>query len=117
MLKWAYRNVVHAAREMGARPVWVYIPWVHEETDAQELTYLVQLARDAGFEIISLEEAYEVHDNRDSLKVAPWDNHPNAEGHRLLANRLYEEIVARSEDWGLDLNLSQSTANVANGKF
>ena len=117
MLKWAYRSVVHAAREMGARPVWVYIPWVHEETDAQELTYLVQLASDAGFEIISLEEAYEMHDNRESLKVAPWDNHPNAEGHRLLANRLYEEIVARSEDWGLDLNLSQSTANVANGKF
>ena len=29
---------------------------------------------------------------RPSLRVAPWDDHPNAEGHRLIADRLVPEL-------------------------
>jgi D-alanyl-lipoteichoic acid acyltransferase DltB (MBOAT superfamily) len=30
---------------------------------------------------------------RPALRVAPWDDHPNAAGHRLIADRLYAAIV------------------------
>jgi hypothetical protein len=32
--------------------------------------------------------------DRPSLRVAPWDDHPNAEGHRLVADRLYHDLTA-----------------------
>jgi D-alanyl-lipoteichoic acid acyltransferase DltB (MBOAT superfamily) len=32
-------------------------------------------------------------ERRTMLRVAPWDDHPNAEGHRLIADRLYEELM------------------------
>jgi D-alanyl-lipoteichoic acid acyltransferase DltB (MBOAT superfamily) len=31
---------------------------------------------------------------RPALRVAPWDDHPNAEGHRLVADRLFHELKA-----------------------
>jgi lysophospholipase L1-like esterase len=31
---------------------------------------------------------------RAALRVAPWDDHPNAGGHRLIADRLYEQLVS-----------------------
>lgn len=31
-------------------------------------------------------------DRLPSLRVAPWDDHPNAEGHRIIAERLYQEL-------------------------
>lgn len=32
-------------------------------------------------------------DRRAALRVAPWDDHPNAEGHRLIADRLYADLL------------------------
>lgn len=32
---------------------------------------------------------------RPALRVAPWDDHPNAAGHRLISERLYRELVPR----------------------
>ena len=31
---------------------------------------------------------------RPALRVAPWDDHPNAAGHRLIADRLYGQLLA-----------------------
>jgi hypothetical protein len=31
--------------------------------------------------------------DRPRLRVAPWDDHPNAEGHRLIAGKLYGRLV------------------------
>ncbi len=30
---------------------------------------------------------------RPGLRVAPWDDHPNAAGHRLIADKLYEKLL------------------------
>lgn len=32
-------------------------------------------------------------ERRPELRVAPWDDHPNAEGHRLIADRLYRDLT------------------------
>jgi len=30
---------------------------------------------------------------RPALRVAPWDDHPNAAGHRMIADLLYRDLV------------------------
>jgi hypothetical protein len=30
---------------------------------------------------------------RAALRVTPWDDHPNAAGHRLIADRLHRELT------------------------
>jgi lysophospholipase L1-like esterase len=32
-------------------------------------------------------------ERRPALRVAPWDDHPNAAGHRLIADALYEKLL------------------------
>lgn len=49
--------------------------------------------QEIGFPVIDLNDVFP-KDMRSSLRVAIGDDHPNAEGHRRIANRLYEEIVA-----------------------
>jgi hypothetical protein len=51
------------------------------------------MARDAGFRIVDLSGLYGDLD-RERLVVAPWDAHPNAEAHRLIAELLYERLRA-----------------------
>jgi hypothetical protein len=56
----------------------------------------MRLAREAGFTILQLSGVYDGVSLR-SLKIAPWDAHPNAVGHRLIADRLYA-LLRDSED-------------------
>jgi lysophospholipase L1-like esterase len=51
------------------------------------------LAEEAGFEILDMADAYEGRDPR-TLWLGEWDQHLNAEGHRLMAERLYEALAA-----------------------
>jgi len=46
------------------------------------------LAEAAGFAVIDLSGVYDGLDPQ-SLRVSADDNHPNAEGHRLVAEALY----------------------------
>ena len=46
----------------------------------------------AGLPIFDLFDVYPSSE-RASLRVAPWDNHPNKRGHELIADRLYAELV------------------------
>jgi hypothetical protein len=93
ILEWTYRYIAGSAKAAGAAAVWMQLP---QPTEAPERVRQVweeetRLARQAGFTIMSLEGAY---DGRDlsTLRLAAWDNHPNALGHALIADRLYREL-------------------------
>ena len=96
LLLWLYGQVVQRCRERGIVPLAGYLP--HSQPFDAETGALVirqmELAREAGFEVIDLTDAYQGIDYP-SLWIAPWDSHPNAEGHRLLADRLYDELKIR----------------------
>ena len=50
------------------------------------------LMREQKIPILDLFDVFPKAD-RPALRVAPWDDHPNAAGHRLVADKLYAAIV------------------------
>jgi hypothetical protein len=46
----------------------------------------------AHLPVFDLFDVYEGAD-RPGLRVAPWDDHPNAAGHRLIADRFYDDLT------------------------
>jgi len=100
LLGWLYRHIVDRCRAQGAIPVWVFLPSVEPGPWMEETAPATELARESGFEVIDLGEVF-ANEPPGSLRVAAWDEHPNAHGHKLVAERLYDEIRKRDELLGL----------------
>ena len=57
--------------------------------------------------LLSIEDAYGGRPTHE-LALAPWDDHPNAGAHRMLADALLEELVRHDEELGLGLSTPRS---------
>jgi hypothetical protein len=90
-------EIARISRTAGATPVWLYLYLPQEgglsEAEVQELS---RVARDAGFVTLDFSDVYVGHD-LPALQVSESDFHPNAEGHRVIAGRLYEELLGNAE--------------------
>lgn len=109
---WSVAKIARVARSHGADPVMLALNAVIEDTPRSIPN--VAAAEEAQIPIMNLFDVFP-SESRDSLRVAPWDEHPNAAGHRLIAERLYEELhrhlTSRS---GADAQLqNESTTEVA----
>jgi hypothetical protein len=101
LLFWAYPRFAEMCRQHGIRPVYIYTPVLQKVKDEPEKeARFMRCAKEAGVAMINISHAYENHQS-DSLRVAEWDWHPNAEGHRLLADRLYKALRTNPEILGL----------------
>ncbi len=93
ILRAVYELVAHRSIEKGIRPVWIFLPQVREGSWQEETPETVRIATDAGFAMINLADVYEGRD-KTTLRLAEWDDHPNALGHRLVADALYQALAA-----------------------
>lgn len=92
ILENVYRNAVAECRERKVVPVWVLIPRVGKPISVEDRHRLVGLARSAGFgAIIDLSDAFDGIEPAE-LAIGPEDFHPNARGHRLLADALEQAL-------------------------
>lgn len=99
LIEWAFKRIAERCRQEGVRVVIVYQPALGAARSRQnEVNQFMQMARNAGFSVINLEGVYGNVDP-ETLKVAPWDAHPNASGHKLIADRLFSALT--SEPGGL----------------
>ncbi len=96
MLGWLYRHITERCRAQGALAVWVFLPSVEPGPWMEETAPASTLARESGFEVIDLGDVF-AKEPPGSLRVAAWDEHPNARGHQLIADRLYDEIRKRED--------------------
>ena len=96
ILQAVYRSIADRSRALGIRPVWIFLPQVREGSWQEETPEAVRAAQAAGFHVIDIGDVYKGHDIA-ILRLAEWDDHPNALGHRLVAERLYREIAAAPE--------------------
>lgn len=85
-------------------PMWIHFEKAETAMGLKRVQFfhLRQLAEDAGFAILDLTGVYDGYDAKD-IRSAPRDNHPNALGHRLIADRLYTKMIECERLLNLDL--------------
>jgi hypothetical protein len=96
ILEWAFDRQVQAVRRLGAKPVFAFLPGVGRDFDGEELAQLKHVAEAAGARTISLAGVYSDRNPRE-LRLAEWDDHPNAVAHSLIAESLYRILAASGE--------------------
>jgi len=111
--KWGYQQLALAAEQYGVNAVVVVLPRTGDtdSTYRSELEFLTQIGTEVGLTVVSLEKVYGPLSDRNYLKLAPWDWHPNAQGHGLLGRRIYEELT----DLGIMRFASSSAGNDPTG--
>jgi hypothetical protein len=91
-----YRDLVAECRRRGVLPVWVYLPMPGVTDTPVQATFFVTVAAEAGFTVISLDDWADGHSPAE-VKPGPAEHHPNALGHRLIAERLDHALRERPE--------------------
>ena len=103
ILSWAYRSTIEICRQYNIKPVWIYLPLVGDTGREEDAAEQIELAREAGFTVISLADVYQ-NATFEEIWLGAWDHHPNGKGHRLIAERLYSELLSRDATLSLGLN-------------
>jgi D-alanyl-lipoteichoic acid acyltransferase DltB (MBOAT superfamily) len=91
-----YRGIVEQCRTRGIAPVWIFLPQVRDGPWQEETPETLRIAEAAGFSIVNLADIYQNVDVA-SIRLAEWDEHPNARGHELIAARLYQEVESNGD--------------------
>jgi hypothetical protein len=89
--EWSIQRFADVAKSHGVLPVVVGLNAVIED-ELPEIPHQT-LMNELGLPVIDLFNVFPKAE-RSSLRVAPWDDHPNVAGHRLIADRLYPQLVA-----------------------
>lgn len=88
--EWALQRIANVVREAGAVPMVLALNAVIEDAPAEVPNLeAIQRANLAVFDLFNVFPAGE----RATLRVAPGDDHPNAMGHRLIAETLYPQLA------------------------
>ena len=101
LLQWVYQRMADLSRSHGVQPVWVHLPTAGQAAAEGDLERLIALAHRAGFVTLDLTGCFDGH-GVEEIWFGEWDRHPNALGHRLIAERLYQLLMDRESDLALD---------------
>jgi hypothetical protein len=101
----SFAEVAVRIRSNGAIPVFVALDNVIPAPSTPPR--ILEQAAAAGFLVFDLFSLWEGKDAAE-LRIAPWDNHPNARGNRLIAERL--DNLLRQHEPELRLGLASSAA-------
>lgn len=96
ILAWTYQTIADLCRANGVLPVWIYMPTLEISNSLGDQASFTQMAKDAGFILLDLSRIYEGQNIKD-ITVAEWDLHPNGKGHQLIAENLYQALLADDE--------------------
>ena len=86
-----YDLLLKLANKKNVIPLWVFVPTLDDNEVPGEAERIASLLSKKGFETLVINEAYQNQD-KDKLKIAPYDNHPNKEGHKLLAGEMLKKL-------------------------
>jgi hypothetical protein len=97
LLEWAFAQVAEEIRAYGAVPVILNYPHLNpadQTNPPADAAKIRALAQAAGFALIELPGVYDGF-HPQSIIVAPWDYHPNAFAHSLLAEAFHAALLAQ----------------------
>ena len=88
-----FNEIVTAAEADGAKVAWFYVPLTRDDMPNREsiLPLREDMAVRCGMITLTAADAYGDH-TQEELAVAPWDEHPSAEGQQMLADSLLREL-------------------------
>lgn len=96
LVDWMYAQFVAECRSHEAEPWAMILPRPEvREGEVEGAAALIERAKRAGFTTLNMAGAYDGVEKLESLWIAPWDAHPNARAHQLLAEKLYNELIMR----------------------
>jgi hypothetical protein len=95
ILRWGYGELARNAERKGVEAIVFVLPTlrVTEAAYREKWERLSGVLADVGLAAIDLESVYGPQENRNSLNLALWDWHPNADGHELIAQRIFQELT------------------------
>lgn len=95
LLEWVYTRMVDVCKERGVLPIAAFIPIPIEmpPDKAEVLKQEVDVGRRVGFVAVDMLDTFASLPRLDGVWLATWDRHPNAEGHRMLAEELYVGLL------------------------
>jgi hypothetical protein len=96
IVRGVYRDLVDECRRRGVLPVWVYLPIPGVTNTPAQAAAFADLARDAGFTVVSLDGWVGRYSAADVL-LSVDGHHPNPLGQRLIAGRLDETLRQRPD--------------------
>ncbi|MEX0612842.1 MAG: SGNH/GDSL hydrolase family protein, partial [Pirellulales bacterium] len=99
LLSWIWVRMLRECAARGIRLQAVILPRADQmRADEEHLAEMARYAREAGLPVLDLSKAFRKVTNRRTVATAPGDAHPNAYGHRLLAEELYHQML-ELPDW------------------
>jgi len=104
--EWGLRRIMKSCEKIGAIPVYMNAPYSIQaldqipEWDLFLLAEAIEAAEPLGYEFLGIEDVFNNTDF-ESIIIASWDHHPNAKGHRLMADGFYEELIDNPHLLGL----------------
>ena len=95
LLGWVYERTrqICQPRDIGLYFVALPQPRVEAEATLRDLKEQLAVAAAHGFVPIDILDVYGPGPDHSALRLAKWDGHPNAQGHAMLADRLYLELA------------------------
>jgi hypothetical protein len=94
LLGWIWDRMQRECDERGIRLQVVILPRADSmRSDQANLAEMANYAHQAGLPVLDLSKAFHKVADRTTVATAPGDAHPNAYGHRLLAEALYRQML------------------------
>ena len=94
MSEFAWRRLVARCREQAIATYMTLLPsTLAAPPGPGERSQRAAEMEELGFTFLDLVDVFQVDLPARDLVVAPWDGHPNATGHRLIAHALYEALA------------------------
>jgi hypothetical protein len=99
-IKWALGQIKQQAKQHGAQVIVLLIPIADNSAGTKESFLGVpEILKDLNLPAIDLLDSFERFSDLSPYRVSEHDSHPNAAGHRVLFERLYEKLRTNPAAW------------------
>ncbi|MEZ4886679.1 MAG: hypothetical protein R3E32_18265 [Chitinophagales bacterium] len=89
IMKWAIVHFAKTCKELDIQPILLHYPMLEGENLFEQTLPII---KNTDYDLIDMYDVFNGY-AKQLLQVSPHDGHPNAKAHKILGNRLYEELI------------------------